>query len=61
MIGDQRSVGGSRWAAAHCVVDDPYVAEPWFLPAQPDGGGAVGHSLDAAWRQWRGAHGWRGC
>lgn len=50
-IGDKGGVGGSYWAAAHCIVDDANVAEPWFLPSQPDGGGTVGCGLDAAWRQ----------
>lgn len=61
MIGDQRGVGGSCWAAAHRVVDDAHVAEARFLPPQPDGGGAVGHRLDAAGGQRRGAHGGRRC
>ena len=61
MIGDQGGIGGSRWAAPHCVVDDSYIAETRFLPAQPDGGGAVDFGLDAAWGHWRGAHRWRRC
>lgn len=61
MVGHQGGVGRARRAAAHRVVDDPYVAEPRFLPAQPDGGGSVGHGLDAAWGQWRGAWWWCGC
>lgn len=62
MVGDQRSVGGSCWAAANCVADDAHVAEPGFLPTQPNGGGAVGDGLDSAWGQRRGAHGqWQCC
>lgn len=56
-IGDQGGIGGSCWAAADCVVDNAHVAEPWFLPVQPDGGGAVGCGLDDARGQWRRAHG----
>lgn len=52
MIGDQGCICGSCWAAAYGVVDDAYVAGPWFLPAQPDGGGAVGCSLNTAWGYW---------
>lgn len=59
MVGDQRSVGRPSWAAAHRVVDDTHVAEARLLPAEPDGGGAVGHGLDAAGGQRRG-HGQRG-
>lgn len=61
MIRDQRGVGGSRRAAAHRVVDDAHVAEARFFPAQPDGGGAVGHRLDAARGQRRRPHGGRRC
>lgn len=61
MVGDQGGVGGSRRAAAHRVVNDAHAAEARFLPAQPDGGGAVGHGLDAAWGQRRGAWEGGGC
>lgn len=61
MVRDQRGVGGSRRAAAHRIVDDAHVAEARFLPAQPYGGGAVGHCLDAARGQRRGTHGQRRC
>lgn len=58
VVGDQRSVGRSSGAAAHRVVDDAHVAEARLLPAEPDGGGAVDHGLDAAGGQRRG-HGQR--
>lgn len=53
VVGDQRSVGRSGGAAAHRVVDDAHVAEARLLPLEPDGGGAVGHGLDATGGQWR--------
>jgi len=61
VVGYQGCIGGPCWAAAYCVVDDAYIAEPWFLPAEPDRGGAVGPGLNAAWGHWRGVHGWRCC
>lgn len=54
MVRDQRCIGGSCWAAAHCVVDDAYIAEARLLPAEPDGGGAVGRGMNVAGRPWRG-------
>lgn len=61
MVCDHRCVGGSGRAAAHRIVDDAYVAKPRFLPAEPDGGGAIGRGMDAARGPWRGVRGNRCC